>query len=213
MTNEEFIKSITLEGEIWKDVIGWEGLYMVSTMGRVVSLNREIYYKNRNKPRIMKPFLKSPIIRNDKYCFTYLEHGGKKERYYIHRLVAINFIPNPNNYPEVDHIDTNPSNNKITNLRWCTPSMNSYNPLTSAKNSASHKGLPNARSKAVVQLKDGEIHKIYNYILLAETEGHKSYGICHCLKDRNRTYHGYKWMYLSDYETLINKSKNDLLSQ
>ena len=69
-----------------------------------------------------------------------------------------------------------------------------------------------AEQQAQIEQQQMRIEEM-KHILLAETEGHKSYGICHCLKDRNRTYHGYKWMYLSDYETLINKSKNDLLSQ
>lgn len=181
---------------------------MISSFGRIASLNKEITYKNRSKTRKVKPFLKKPSIRKDKYCNIYLEYNSQIKRFYVHRLVALHFLPNPHNYPYIDHIDTNPLNNNINNLKWCTPSMNSYNPITSVKNSLSHRSKPNVRSKPIVQIKDGKVINTFDYILLAEQEGHKSYGICHCLKDNKRTYHGYKWMYLSDYEAL-NKSKNE----
>ena len=118
MTNEEFIKSISLEGEIWKDVIGYEGLYMVSSFGRVISLERKV--SNGKSFRIVPFSIKKPNIINDSQNykrFEYHLYKNHRERKAItaHRLVATAFIPNPNNYPSIDHIDANPLNNNINN--------------------------------------------------------------------------------------------------
>lgn len=71
MTNEEFIKSISLEGEIWKDVIGYEGLYMVSSFGRVISLERKV--SNGKSFRIVPFSIKKPNIINDRVNYKRLD--------------------------------------------------------------------------------------------------------------------------------------------
>ena len=100
--------------EIWKDVPGYEGLYQVSNMGRLKS------YKKDASGVILKLTNK----RGD-YIRVVLQ-GINKPRTSIsaHRLVALTFIPNPKNLPEVNHIDGNKQNNKISNLEWCTRSEN-----------------------------------------------------------------------------------------
>lgn len=95
--------------EIWKDIVGYEGLYQVSNMGRVRSLKRNI---------ILKP---TSDMNGKGYYFVNLKRGNPKK---IHRLVAKAFIPNPDNKPEVNHIDGNTKNNKIDNLEWCTHQEN-----------------------------------------------------------------------------------------
>lgn len=101
--------------EIWKDIEGYEWLYQVSNLGRVKSLDR--YVRNRNgmtmkKGRIMKPF-----IRKDGYMHVNLIKDGMK-LCYIHRLVAVSFIPNPLGLAEVNHKDENKANNTVDNLEW-----------------------------------------------------------------------------------------------
>lgn len=104
------------EIEIWKDVRDFEGIYQVSNLGRIKSLN----YRNTGKPGII-----TPMHRNcDKYLRISLSKKGKKEYRYLHRIVAEAFIPNPYNFPEVNHLDTNPRNCRLDNLEWCTRQHN-----------------------------------------------------------------------------------------
>lgn len=102
--------------EIWKDVKGYEGLYQVSNYGRIKSLN----YNNWKREEILKNKL-----HRDGYLKVTL--GGKDKLKYclVHRIVAEAFIPNPNNYPQVNHKDENKQNNNVNNLEWCTAKYNS----------------------------------------------------------------------------------------
>ena len=94
----------------WKDIPGYEGLYQVSNLGEIKSLN----YRNTGKEKIIKP-------RKNKggYLRVVLCKNGKQKDFLVHRLVAIAFIPNHNNYNQVNHKDENPSNNNVNNLEWC----------------------------------------------------------------------------------------------
>ena len=110
--------------EIWKDIEGYEGLYQVSNLGRVRSLdfeweafNGKAICKFKNKGKILKGN-KTGVKRN--YLAVNLQHHTIK----IHRLVAKAFVPNPCNYPEVNHIDGNTFNNRADNLEWVTGSQN-----------------------------------------------------------------------------------------
>lgn len=97
--------------EIWKDIKGYEGLYQVSDQGRVFNVKTQNYLK--------------PINSSNGYYRVHLTaKNGKRKLELIHRLVAINFIPNPDNLPQVNHKDENPANNKIDNLEWCSAKYN-----------------------------------------------------------------------------------------
>ncbi len=101
--------------EIWKDIEGYEGLYQVSNLGRVKSLN----YKRTGKEKIL-------IYRKHKngYIYIGLCKDGIVKSFRVHRLVAKTFISNPNNYEEVNHKDEDKSNNCVENLEWCNPKYN-----------------------------------------------------------------------------------------
>lgn len=117
--------------EIWKDIKGYEGLYQVSNMGRVKSLNRFIYKSNGT----IQPF-KGKICAmcpDNNYIKVSLSKNGKYALKLVHRLVAEAFIPNPENKPEIDHINTDRKDNRVENLRWCTHKENVNNPLTISK--------------------------------------------------------------------------------
>lgn len=98
--------------EIWKDIADYENLYQISNRGRVKSLPRNGTCKYE---KILTPHKDSKGYYN-----VSLSKNGKRKIAYIHRLVAEAFIPNPENLPDVYHIDGNPANNDVTNLYWCT---------------------------------------------------------------------------------------------
>ena len=104
--------------EIWKEIDGWSD-YKVSNMGRVMS-----YCRDRDGK-----LLSQATYKRGGYKYIALGNIDKKtqKKYKIHRLVALNFIPNPDNMLEVDHIDRNTANNNISNLRWVTSTENMCN--------------------------------------------------------------------------------------
>ena len=101
--------------EIWKDVKGYEGLYQISNLGRVKSLR----YNKSQKEKILKAG-----SGTHGYQLVVLCKKGKHKTTLIHRAVAYTFIPNPNNFPDVNHKDENKSNNCVENLEWCTKKYN-----------------------------------------------------------------------------------------
>ena len=114
--------------EVWQDIKGYEGYYQISNFGRVKSLERHIVvkqarYKEARTMRWRSKILKQhndgkgyPIVRP---CLL-----GKPATLNVHRLVAQHFIPNPHAKPAVNHIDSNPLNNHVSNLEWCTIAEN-----------------------------------------------------------------------------------------
>lgn len=113
--------------EEWRPVKGYEGLYEVSDMGRVRSLDRIVIASTPESPwykRVSPGRILSGGENGFGYRFVYLGKNGVISRHYIHRLVAAAFIPNPNNYPIINHKDENRSNNCADNLEWCTHKYN-----------------------------------------------------------------------------------------
>lgn len=108
--------------EIWKDIEGYEGLYQVSNYGNIKSLSRVVknaYGIHRTEEKILKPQMKKKG-----YFQIQLSKDGKQKHYQVHRLVALAFVPNINNYPCINHKDENKSNNHVNNLEWCTHEYN-----------------------------------------------------------------------------------------
>lgn len=213
MTNEDFIKSISLEGEIWKDVVDYEGHYKVSDFGRVCSLQRKISVGNGGW-RILQPkILHSHPIKlgnYNRYCVSLWKDNSVSKKK-IHRLVAEAFIPNPENYSEIDHIDTDTSNNHINNLRWCNRKMNANNPITIENSRHARLGNPIPKlQKPIVQLLNGSLIRIFPSIKSTTEIGFNKNQISLCCNNLRKSHKGFQWMFLSDYEALTNKSKNDL---
>ena len=105
---------MTEEKEVWKDIENYEGLYQISNLGKVKSLN----YRNTGKEHILKTRLCSG------YLYVILYKNCICKNWSIHRLVATTFINNPDNLPCVNHIDENKLNNRVENLEWCSYEYN-----------------------------------------------------------------------------------------
>lgn len=108
--------------EIWKDIKGYEGLYQVSSEGRVKSLGGGDRYK---VTRLLNGY-----VGNNGYRVVTMWKNGSSKLKTIHRLVAETFIDNPENKPQVDHMNTIRTDNRICNLRWVTYKENSNNETT-----------------------------------------------------------------------------------
>lgn len=185
--------------EIWRDVAGFEGLYQVSNQGRVRSLDHIV---NRGggtlhiKGRVLQPKVAAP------YLGVILSKNGKAHPKRVHRLVAIAFVPNPNNLPVVDHIDGNKTNNAASNLRWCTHEQNTgyassmgmlgATPYASRTREQQER-YSNARKKAIVR----SDRKVYECTADAAKDMGVTYSaIMHVLRGLTKTCKGYSFSYV-----------------
>ena len=134
--------------EIWVDIKEYEGLYQISNMGRVRN--------SKNK-------IKKSRVTKSGYVIIDLNKDKHPQTFYVHRLVAEAFIPNPDNKLYVDHIDTNKENNNVNNLRWATAKENMNNELTKKHNSESSKGriISEETKKKISEAQKGDKH--WNY--------------------------------------------------
>jgi hypothetical protein len=130
----ENYKNLSLEdlpNEEWRDVVGYEGLYQISNLGRVKSLHRKM---KRGSGIWVKPvkIMQPPINGNGYHQVTLYDVNGKGKIKGVHQLVAEAFIKNIHKYMCIDHINTIKTDNRIENLRWCDYKMNMNNPITKA---------------------------------------------------------------------------------
>ena len=195
MTNQDFLESITLDGEEWRDVVGWEGLYVVSNMGRIVFLHRMV--SNGKSVREILPKLCKLTINTDGYAVVHIHVNNKVFRRLVHRIVADAFIPNPNGKTEIDHINTLRDDNRVENLRWVTSSENSHNPITLKRNQEA--GLK--MGKPIAKVKDGLIIESYPSIKSAKKAGYNEQTISRSLNGQPLPTKDYVWMYISDYKS------------
>lgn len=117
-----------MNNEIWKPVSGYEGYYEVSSLGRIRSVER--YVKQSEHLRYVKPRIKKIIVGRYGYPMVTLCKDGESRQYRVHRIIADAFIPNPDNKPFVDHINTDRDDFRIENLRWVDAGENARNPNT-----------------------------------------------------------------------------------
>ena len=172
--------------EVWKDIPDYEGLYQISNLGRVKRLSHKRFDRNQIlKERIVK----TTYPKNGWYPYLSLCKNGIYKNYSIHRLLAEVFIPNPNNYPVINHIDGNKQNNSLDNLEWCTYSHNNKE--------ACRLKLNKGTAKTTLQFdKNGNFIKEWFSTRVAEKELNITNGkISQCCIGNRKSAGGFVWKY------------------
>lgn len=179
--------------EIWKDIKGYEDKYRISNLGNVLSLN----YRNSHKTKPLKPMCN----RGGYWVVNLMSHCNRKTET-VHRLVALAFIPNPENKREINHKDFDKGNNKESNLEWCTSKENSRHTVLNGRQFIPNKGKfgwDNHSSKAVVQCTlSGLDLNTYGSMREAEREtGIHGAAISACCRKvkHHKSAGGYTWKY------------------
>lgn len=208
MNNTDNLTVENLDGEIWKDIEGYEGYYQVSNLGRVKSLDRQIHMKNGKNMLVSGTIMALQI--NQGYLTVRLRLGNTRKNVRVHRLVATAFIPNPNNLPEVNHIDENKQNNSVDNLEWCTHKYNSNFGTKNIRSNITKSKNPNLReicksngmkiAKKVICTTTGEIYESIR--CAARSTGLDRSCIYRVCSGKLKSTHGYVFMYFSDYENI-----------
>lgn len=174
--------------EEWRDIKGFEGVYQVSNMGRVRSLDHITGGKHwRGKILSTAVTAGYPIVK--------LSKGSEKHPRRVHRLVAEAFLDNPENLPEVNHIDGNKNNNRMDNLEWCTSKENKIHAWVTGLTK-----LPPAQTpRPVIQILDEKEIASYMSMEIAEIiTGIDAGTICNCCKGKRKSAGGYGWKYKED---------------
>ena len=161
--------------EEWRDIPGYEGIYKISSLGNIFSAKRN---KNLKPQPAHHGYLRIQLRNNE---------GGGFKSYAVHRLVALAFIPNPNRYPEINHINGKTGDNRVENLEWCTRAYNVRfgNRLDKFK-------------KRIKQLgKDGKLLAVYSSMSEAAlVTGARQGAISNACLGRTKTAGGYKWKFV-----------------
>ena len=185
------------QNEEWTHINGYDGLYVISNLGRVKR------YKNGNWK-----VLKLCKMKND-YLYVKLCKNGKETTYYIHRLVALHFIPNIYNKPQVNHIDENKENNTVSNLEWTTAKENinhgtrnkriSKTKKEKFKNGEYRKRCCVYKKVSCYDIETGDFIQEFESISQASNEIKKSPKYCgdisNCCRGNQKSAYGYYWSY------------------
>ena len=175
---------MTTTTEIWRTPINKGEIYdsyQVSNLGRMINLN----YRGTGKAKLMEL-----TKRKDGYLKVTFSKNGKTDNILVHRLVAETFIPNPDNLPQVNHIDENKENNRVDNLEWVTAKEN-INYGTHNERAAKTK------SKPVLQLSlDGNLIREWSSTQEAGRNGFDHSAVCRCCNGKQKSAYGFKWCYV-----------------
>lgn len=177
-----------MEKEIWKDICGYEGRYAISNYGRVKSFVR----KTKNDGIL------SLHSTREGYKLAQLYKCGKAKFILVHRLVAEAFIPNPNAFEFVNHIDEDKHNNSANNLEWCTKAYNTNYGKGAEQRRMS---IRKAWEKPFICIETGNIYT--NVVDCSREMGIERRSIAHVLHNRQRTTHGYHFKYVERARKLL----------
>ena len=193
-----------MKTEIWKDIVGYEGMYQVSSFGRVKSFKRTVTYGERYHTvcsRIKKQTLKK---KKEKYSGGYSEDGymmvnlykhNKGAMNYVHRLVADAFIPNPEVKETVNHIDGIKANNHFSNLEWATHLENVTHAIDTGLTNHAHLHTANNKKSKRIKQYDKDMNLIAEYLSMrdAERKNNMANGSISKAIKKNWMSYGYWW--------------------
>ena len=191
MNKDDNMKSdMNTQIEVWKDIKGYEGLYQVSNMGRVKSLERTATGKNGSKRPIRERILKTSPNNRDYLLVNLCNGSGKVKSFKVHRLVCEAFHENTENKPCVNHIDEDKTNNTASNLEWCTYEENNNHGSRNAR-------MAKALSIPVGQYTtEGVLVKVWQSTHEVERQlGFGSSYISAVARGKRKTAYGYVWKY------------------
>lgn len=173
------------ENEIWKDVIGFEGYYQISNLGRVKSLAR--WKQNHSKKQFIKERIMKPYLSVGYWKITLMKFH-KSKKYFIHRLLGIHFIPNPENKPEINHMKGIKTNLDIKFLEWATGKENAQHAVRT--------GLRIFNPKKIIQLDlNGNFIREWESTKIAGENGFRASCINKVITGMQKKHAGYLWKY------------------
>lgn len=177
--------------EKWKMIIGFEGRYMITNFGRVISLGRILHTKDGRICHYKDKFLKTTPNKFRGYTSVRLCHDNYKdyEHVDVHRLVALHFIPNPDNLPVVNHLDCNRANNHYKNLEWASLSRNMTH-----KNAHLRAGVKR-RKKVFQYTLDGDFIRSWSWASETAEEGFSPNCVVKACCGFKPHYRGFLWSY------------------
>jgi len=181
--------------EVWKDIPGYEGFYQASNFGRIRSVE---HYDKLN--RLRKATIRKQQKDNGGYLFVIFSKNGEKKQINTHRIIAMTFILNPNNLPQVNHKDENKTNNCVENLEWCNSKYNANYGNRNKKMIENLSGKNNKKSKKIEQY-DLQGNFIKDWIGIrdvARKTNIKHQNISACCVGKQKTAGGYIWRYVND---------------
>lgn len=189
-----------MPGEVWKDISGFEGFYLISNYGRAKTIAHTTTDHRGSKHYVKERILVQNFSGQKRSYLGFSSHKkGQTGRIYIHKAVAVAFIPNPYNKPCIDHINTITADNHVDNLRWVTHSENLKNPITSKRISKAKSG-PNCsfygkrlRAKPVVCIHPDGTRQHFSSLFDAQQAGFCSRSIYCCIRGIYSHHKGCKW--------------------
>ncbi len=197
-----------MKEEIWKDIAGYEGIYQVSSLGKVRSLSRLRKGKRGSPTHCEGKCMTLQKMRNG-YLQVSLSNGHKAKVYLVHRLVAMMFIPNPLGLKCVDHINGVRDDNRLYNLRWCSHSENLSFPRAKNNISESQKRSEKCRKHwkemvdgikraIIIVFPSGDVIE-YPSAKDAEKDGFNHSLIAACCRGKQKTHRNCRCYYKEDY--------------
>ena len=196
------------ESEIWKDVVGYDGLYKVSNKGNIHSVERKDTIGRKCGGRTLRP-----RYHKHGYLHVVLHKNGIKKNKLVHRLVAEAFLPNPNNFLEVNHLDEIKDNNELSNLEWCDTM---YNVNYGTRNKRVGRKL--SKEVKAVNVETGEVHT-FGSTIEAKSKGYSNGNVSQACKGVYKSsngkligdghlYKGHRWSYEEEANHAIADKRN-----